>query len=532
MHCASASWGCRRPRDHESSPGGVSSGVDLGTAASEDAGRTEPPDQTLRRVMHGDQPRAPPQPTPPLCVDIDGTLVYGDLLLESIVGLLKHRPWTVVLLPFWLLHGKAAFKRRIAERVEIDVSTLPLNEPLCTYLREQKTGGRSIGLFTAADEKLALAVARRVGVFDVVCASDGTTNLVGARKLEAIRGTFGDNFVYVGNHIADESIWAQSRGTIIASRAQRAHGGLCKTVAVERTFVPDPVGLGAWLKALRVHQWAKNLVMFIPAALAAPLLSGPTTAQLLLGFLVFNFIASATYVANDILDLEADRRHHSKRFRPLAAGTIPLLGGLLAVMLLVVVAALLVTLLPSTFMLVAVIYLGTNAAYSFAIKRVALVDTLCLAFLFALRVLAGSMLLAQPAPQWLLLFSMFFFFSLAMVKRYTELLAAANSGSANIEGRGYRTADLPLVLSAGISSAIASMVVFLIYLGGPDVNKRVFVTPEWLWLSATAVAYWLLRIWLLAVRDEMHEDPVLFALRDWVSLLVGGIVALALLLAW
>jgi 4-hydroxybenzoate polyprenyltransferase len=294
----------------------------------------------------------------------------------------------------------------------------------------------------------------------------------------------------------------------------------------------SPTGLTTWLRAIRAHQWVKNLLIFVPAILAAPVVPFTVWPQLGLGFSVLGCFASAAYLLNDLVDLKADRTHRSKRLRPLAAGLITPRSCVLIGLTLAGAGAGLLLLMPAAFAVVALLYLTTTVLYSLALKRVAILDALCLGFLFTVRIYSGTVLLGGPTPYWLFAFSMFFFVSLALVKRYTEIYVAVRTGRDRLSGRAYRAADLSLVQIAGIGSAISAVVVFLIYLGDQQFNRKIFGAPYWLTLTCTALAFWLLHMWVLAGRDEMHDDPILFALRDKTSLSVAVVVLISLALAW
>ena len=294
-----------------------------------------------------------------------------------------------------------------------------------------------------------------------------------------------------------------------------------------------PVGrLRRWIAALRLHQWAKNLLLLVPLLLAGP--SGNLASYLMVavGFFVFCALASAGYVINDLVDLEADRQHRTKRHRPFAAGLLPVGHGVAAVLALLVVATGCGIMLPPGFQLTAAVYFGGTLAYSLGLKRVPMLDVLVLAGLFSVRILAGAVLLPLPVSLWLLTFSMFLFLSLALVKRYTELADAEGQGAATIASRGYRVEELLLLLVIGGSSAIASTVIFVVYLINEQFPSGVYRAPHWLWLIFPVLLFWLLRIWRLAVCGRMHDDPVMFALRDPSSLALGVVVLALLGLAW
>jgi 4-hydroxybenzoate polyprenyltransferase len=288
----------------------------------------------------------------------------------------------------------------------------------------------------------------------------------------------------------------------------------------------------AWLRALRPHQWAKNLLVFVPVLLAGPLGGRGDFARAVLGFSVLSLLSAAGYVVNDLLDVEVDRQHRTKRLRPFAAGELAVAEGALGAALLVLAAAGLTVLTPPAFRPAAAVYLAGTLAYSLALKREPLLDVLALAGLFTVRVLAGAALLPVPLSFWLLTFSMFLFLSLALVKRYAELAGLARTGATDVvPGRGYGVPELPLLLATGVASGVAATTIFVVYLVEERFPSGLYARPGWLWLVFPVLAYWLLRVWRLAVYGRMSEDPVLFALKDRCSLALGAAVLGLVLLA-
>jgi len=468
----------------------------------------------------------------PIAVDLDGTLLKVDTLHEGVVHLLTRRPWMIFVLILWMFRGKAAFKQLVTNHAQIDVHGAPVNSELLEYLEAQKRAGRRLGLFSAADQSIVSGFAERFNIFDVAVGSDGRTNLSGKAKLCLIQEHLGPDFVYAGDAPVDLPIWRSASGAILVGRSPRMRARVARETPIEREFLSRERFLKSWLRMIRSHQWAKNLLVFIPGGLALPTLDGERVALILLTFAALSAVASATYIINDLVDLAADRAHRSKKSRPLASGAVPLSHAVATVLLLSLVTVGVAILLPTPSRVVLLTYVTTTLAYSFGIKRIPMLDVLCLGFLFTLRIAAGAVLLGNGTPYWLFAFSMFFFTSLAFVKRYTELLAAAGENRRHIAGRGYQVEDLPIVLAAGLGTALCSLVVFLIYLGDQHFNRELFSQPMWLGLAGGVLAYWLLRIWLLSVRDRMHDDPVLFALKDRASLLMGLVVGIALLAAW
>jgi 4-hydroxybenzoate polyprenyltransferase len=466
---------------------------------------------------------------PPIAVDMDFTLLSCDSLHECLLALLLRRPWALFPLILALFRGKAAFKRYVTAHALLGRDA-PINAPLLAYLNSERSRGRRLGLFSAADQVVVDAFAARMGIFEVALGSDGRRNLRGHEKLAAIRQHFGPYFAYAGDADADLPIWRGSHGAILVGRTARLRAKLGPDIEVEREFASPRLSLNTWLRALRVHQWAKNALVFVPAILSLPILTAGQALNFVIAFAALSLVASATYLINDLVDLAADRAHRSKRHRPLASGAIPIAHAAVAILLIFALAAGLMSALPAATLPPVMFYLATTLAYSFRVKRVPVLDVLCLGLLFTLRIQAGTTLTVAQAPYWLFAFSMFFFTSLALVKRYTELRSAPEGEA--LPGRGYMKADLAFVLGAGLSSGMASLLVFLIYLGDQHFNRALFRQSQWLGLAGMVLAYWLLRVWLLATRDQMHDDPVLFALRDRASIAMAGLIGVALLLAW
>ena len=482
-------------------------------------------------MLGDDEQRGAQVADPAIAVDLDNSLLHVDTLHEGIVQLLSRKPWMIVILLFKLFSGKAAFKRFVHEQAPIEVSALPVRAEFLDYLHEQKARGRRIGLFSAARQEIVDGCSDRFGIFDVAVGTTSDVNLAGRSKLARIQEHFGQDFVYAGDSAADLAIWRESKGAIYLGRSKILKARVARVAQVERDMTIGHPGLKTWIRALRVHQWPKNLLVFIPAMLSIPVLTPVDLLDTVLAFVALCVIASATYIINDLADVAADRLHASKKSRPFASGAIPLRDGIVVALGLTVLAVGLTSLLPLQSAVTLAVYAVVSLTYSFQLKRIAILDVLCLGFLFTVRLAAGAALLENNAPYWLYAFSMFFFTSLAFVKRYTEL-ASANGKSKKIPGRGYQAEDLPLVLSAGLGAALCSIVVFLIYLGDRQFDEQIFKNPIWLGLSVAALAYWLLRTWLLTLRGQMHDDPVVFALKDRASYVLGLVVGLSLLLAW
>lgn len=467
----------------------------------------------------------------PLFVDLDGTLVKSDTLVDSLLVLIRLQPLQVFKLPVQLIHGKAAFKAFVTESISLDIEHLPYNRPLLEFLKQEYMRGRAIFLATGADVMLARRVASHLGIFKDVLGSDGDINLTGNKKLAGIRNRIGDGeFDYIGNAMPDLPVLALAKEPMVANPSLPLRTILrSRGIEPSRKFIDKKGVLASLLSALRPHQWAKNLLIFVPLLLAhSGLMSRADTA--LLAFCCFSLAASATYIVNDLLDVEADRRHHRKRRRPFAAGDLSALTGLCTVTVFIVVALCAGRSLPSLFFAWLLLYLFSTLAYSLYLKRIAIVDVLVLSGLYTLRLQAGSAATHTPISHWLAGFAVFLFLSLAIVKRFAELENLRASGTPPKSGRGYLLADIEQIRSFGTASAYASVVIFAIYISGPDVAV-LYHKPFLLWLIVPLMILWLSRVWLLASRGELDEDPVVFALSDRMSLLIGAAVAAIALLS-
>jgi 4-hydroxybenzoate polyprenyltransferase len=472
-------------------------------------------------------------PLLPLCVDLDGTLVRTDTLIESLLLLVKRNPLYLFAALRWLLGGKARFKAEVARRVSLNVATLPYQEDFLVFLREQKRLGRRLALVTAADRCIAESIAAHVGLFDEVFSSDGAAglNLSGARKAELLTQRFGPRgFAYAGNAEVDRRVWSEAGGVILVNAPESLRRRVAREHPVEAVFASPAPTLRTWLRALRIHQWAKNTLLFIPF-LAAHQWGQPAQWLVLAeAFLAFGCCASGVYILNDLLDLEADRHHARKRQRPFAAGALPLTHGAAMLALLLGAGLGMAALVGPAFLGMLLLYCALTFGYSFWFKRVEIVDVIVLASLYTIRLVAGGSAVAVPLSAWLLAFAMFMFLSLALVKRFTELLGLKKLNQTTPRGRGYAVSDLEPIASMGAASGYLSVLVLALYINSPEV-VRLYHRPAALWALCPLVFYWVSRIWLLAHRDELHEDPIVFALEDRRSYLLGIIGTLILLIA-
>ena len=465
----------------------------------------------------------------PLAVDLDGTLILTDTLHESAIRALRSHPLSALRIPAWLAQGKAHLKAKLASLTEFDAASLPYNQPLIDWLTVQRQQGRRLILCTASDKSMADAVAAHLGLFDEVMASDGRHNLSARNKAAALESRFGhEGFDYAGNSQDDVHVWKVARHAIVVNASASVEQQARASAEVERVFTPPASSSAQLPRVLRLHQWMKNLLLFIAPLAAHQIPDADAGMSMLLAFLSFSLCASAVYVANDLFDLDSDRHHPRKRFRPFASGAVPVAKGVILVPLLLVNAFLFALPVGPLFTGWLLFYFLLTCAYSWGLKRLMLIDCLVLAMLYTVRIIAGAGAAGIPLSFWLLAFAVFLFLSLAFVKRYAELIVQADAGKEKAHGRGYLISDAPLVQSLGITSGYASVVVLALYLNS-DAVVKLYQSPAVMWCAVPVMLFWVSWIWMKAHRGQMHDDPLLFALRDRASLLSG--LAFALVLA-
>jgi 4-hydroxybenzoate polyprenyltransferase/phosphoglycolate phosphatase-like HAD superfamily hydrolase len=461
-----------------------------------------------------------------LIVDLDGSLVSTDTLWESVVTFLKTNPLRIIPLILWLFRGKAGFKAELTSRALPDFSTLPYHQAVLEHLHRARRNGREVLLASAANRKIVEKVARHLGIFsDVdVIASEENQNLSGKRKLQAIRSRIGDrSFEYIGDSKADLPLWEAAASAVLVDPSRTL---LRKTNHLSEVKVIRPAApvrpFRAWLRAMRVPQWTKSLFLFVPPILAHRIFESEIVITLVYAFFALSLSASAIYILNDLVDLEADRVHPTKKHRPFAAGILPIPMGL-AIFPLLIGASLSIAAvaLPQAFILALGFYLVLTISYTFYLKRLPIFDVIILSGLYTLRILLGAVAVSVPVTSWLLTFSMFVFMSLALLKRYLDIRLLENEHLRAVEGRGYLGGDLDIVSSAGITSGYLSLLVLALYINSESV-KALYTQPAILWLAIPVIFYWITRMWLLAHRGNMTEDPINFAIKDPQSYLIGA----------
>ena len=465
----------------------------------------------------------------PLCVDLDGTLIRTDLLAETFLALARHHPLHLLLVPFWLMRGRAYLKRQLAMKAAIDVGLLPVDSSVLSYLEQERQRQRTICLVTASDQCLANAVAARVSLFDEVIASDGRVNLKGAHKAARLVERYGPGgFSYAGNSRADYPVWAVAKSAIAVGNPKQLRR--LQRLKLETAFPATKNRFRALIQALRIHQWVKNLLLFVPLIGAHDWGDGEAWRAACEGFVAWCLAASSVYLLNDLIDLEADRAHPRKKTRPFASGDASIWAGLGLACALAVAAALVAACHPAFAPWLAV-YAATGVIYSIGIKKLAVLDVLTLAFLYVVRIVAGGVLVNVPVTPWLIAFAAFFFLNLAMLKRFFELRQMrVHAVAAESQRRGYRLEDEQPIALFGAISGYLSILVMALYITAPDVSER-YAHPQWLWGICPLLAYWITRAWLAAFRGEMKDDPLQYAVQDAMTYPAIALLALFMILA-
>lgn len=468
----------------------------------------------------------------PLCVDLDGTLLRTDVLWESVIALVRHKPWLLPLLPLWTLRGKANLKRQLASHVRLNPASLPYRADVLDMLRAEHSAGRELILTTATDAGPAHEIAEHLGIFSGVCASDGVTNLSGQKKLRAILLKVGKRgFDYIGDARVDLPIWRAANGAILVDPSSRVLSEAQRDARVSRVLRGKSTLLPNMLRALRPHQWVKNSLLFTPLLLSHKIVVLATLQNAALAFAAFCLAASSVYITNDLLDLEADREHPRKRNRPFASGALPINIGVLMVPLLLGLSfTLSLFLLPRVFTIGLAAYVALSTTYSLYIKQQVLLDVFVLAGLYTLRVLAGGLATGITISPWLAAFSMFFFTSLAFLKRYSELLLLRDHQQHQFHRRDYAASDMDLLRSVGSASGFVSVLVLALYINSAEVLE-LYGRPEILWLVVPLFLYWVSRLWLFGHRGKVQDDPIVFAIKDPASYVIAALVAVTMLIA-
>lgn len=467
----------------------------------------------------------------PLVVDLDGTLIKTDLLLEGFYAMIKDKPFLFFRALPWLLRGKAYFKNQLARRVNIKAKSLPYNADFLEYLRNELPQGRKIILATASVKEFAVSVSSHLGIFSDVLSSENTINLSGKKKLKLLIEKYGEKgFDYAGNSGPDLHIFPHARNTILVNPTPGVLKAAEKNSNIKQVFNSGNGSLLAYFRAARVYQWVKNLLLFVPLTTSHSWNNESAIINVILGFISFSLCSSAGYLFNDLLDLNADRNHPRKKLRPFASGTISIWNGSALMITLQVIGLSIAAALNWKFFALLALYSLINLAYTLNLKTYVLIDVLVLAGLYTLRIISGAVLANVPLSFWLFAFSIFIFFSLALIKRCSELITLLKANREEASGKDYNVSDIGYLREMGIASGYLAIVIVAFYINSPNVST-LYKRPEMLWMICPALFYWISRLWLKTGRGAMTDDPIIFSIKDRGSRIVLEAILLIILLA-
>lgn len=466
---------------------------------------------------------------PVVICDLDDTLVRTDLLFESVLKLIRTKPWLLAKLPGWLLHGKAYTKTAIAQQINLDPALLPYREDVLRLVKARRQAGSKTILLSASNQNLVTSISDHCQCFDEAKGSSDTVNMKGKNKLTWIESERLGEFEYIGDSSADLPIWQRSAQAVLVNPTRSIKDKVRSFGKPTEIISDQPNTIQLILKQLRTHQWIKNILITVPLVSAHKITELDVLLRTVIGMISFSLIASMVYVLNDMLDVENDRRHPTKKERPFASGRLPIKTGFFLAPVLGVCSFAVASYLGAAFSSVIALYFLTNILYSIRLKEEIMLDVVTLASFYTMRLMAGSAATDIAISQWLLSFSTFFFLGLAMVKRYTELLRIVGKNQKALHGRGYMGEDRMPVLMMGISCSMISILILALFFASPDVQV-LYNNPGRLWMTAPILLFWTGRIWLLTHRGQVDDDPVVFAVKDRVSLAV--MVYIGLVIAW
>lgn len=469
---------------------------------------------------------------PPLCVDLDGTLSKSDTLWDSIILLFSVSPILVVKLFFFVFSGKAAFKSAVARTINWENFSFVWDAEVVEFLHAESLKGRRIILATGAHAIIAAKVLERFSFFSDFLASSDNKNLTGKEKAAALVDRFGPkNFDYLGNDMVDVAVWRCSRKALLANcdrsvfRKLKSEGISFETVSQKKD------GKLSFLRALRPHQWVKNFLVFTPLFAAHMFTEQMAWLYAIMMFSAYCLTASSFYLFNDIMDVHADRKHPVKHKRPFANGEISPTSGFLSFAILLFMGIFAAHMIPDQGALISLMcYIILNASYTLYIKSLVLLDVVVLGLLYTVRIISGGLAVGATPSSWLLAFSAFLFLSLGLVKRYSELTIKQEAGEEKVAGRGYFSSDSLFVFVFGLASGLMAVLVLALYVNSSSAYI-LYSRPVLTWAVVPAVLFWISRIWLIAWRQHMNHDPVVFAVKDLATYCTVAFIAVFFFMA-
>lgn len=469
--------------------------------------------------------------TLPLVVDLDGTLICTDILFESALLFLKNNPLNFFTMIIWLFKGRAYLKERLTHRINIDIDTLPFNQDLLSYIENEKSKGRTIFLATASNQLIAQKICDKLSLFDGLMGSNTEVNLKGKVKASALNKKFPSGFSYAGDSYSDLAIWNSAKEIILVNCSCSVAKKAYKTGKVTEHF-PRPSQWRATLKGARLHQWSKNTLVFLPLILTGHFTQVSAITATALSFLALCLVASSTYFFNDLMDLNDDRKHWSKKSRPLASGTLNPQLAIMSALLALTTGFIVAFIVSIKIVLLIGLYIAISLSYSLKLKQTPLLDTFIIAFLFSLRIIIGVIAAQADFSPWLIVLAMFFFNSLSLCKRYTELKRATQTSKETSKVRGYLISDLPLIMATGVATGFGAVLIMVLYLINDAFLQTFYGNTTWLWGFPVTLHLFLCRIWLICHRGLLDDDPVIYTLKDPLSLVLLLFALVCFTMAW
>jgi 4-hydroxybenzoate polyprenyltransferase len=473
-----------------------------------------------------------PEILPPLCVDLDGTLSRSDTLMDAIVLLFSRSPILIIQVFLSIFSGKAAFKGAVAKAIDWQHFRFCWNESVMQYIKQESAKGREVILATGAHAAIAEQVVEKFPCFSGFVATSADENLTGKRKAAALVQRFGSkSFDYIGNDKVDIPVWRAARKAVLVNCDKSIYQQLERESIDYEVLLEKEGALASLLRALRPHQWVKNILVFFPLCAAHMFVDAVAWGNALLMFVAYCLTASSFYVFNDMMDIHADREHPKKYERPFASGALSPLFGIFYFLVLLASGLAAASVIPGQGALLSLLcYIVLNASYTIWIKSSVLLDVIVLGLLYMIRIISGGLAVGATPSSWLLAFSAFLFLSLGLVKRYSELVLKQDSGIEKVAGRGYKPSDSTFVFMLGLTNGLLATLVLAFYVNS-DSAFQLYTNPYLTWAVVPAVLYWVSRIWLIAWRREMNHDPVVFAVKDMPTYLTAAFVAVFFFLA-
>lgn len=454
----------------------------------------------------------------PLYVDLEGGLLRTSLLLETLLAAIRHRPHIILALPFWALRGREHLQARLSAIARPSAVNMPCHDRLLEQLKAQHAEGRKVVLVTR-DPQFAMDFAGHTGLPDSTLVIDAATAASGTARARLIATEARGEFAYAGRLARDLPVWDAARSGILVAAEPAVEAQARKSADIEQEITRRPVTARSYLKATRIYQWLKNVLIFVPMLTSHLWLDADAWANAINALVAFSLCASSIYILNDLFDLASDRSHPRKRNRPFASGAIPIAHGLMLAPVLLVAGLVAAALGGAGLLTVTAAYVVITTLYSLFLKTFVLADVITLAGLYTIRVIAGAIAIGVDVSFWLLAFSMSLFVSLALIKRCAELMVLGSLNRSKSSGRDYRVEDRPVLQSMGVASGFSAVLVLALFINDPD-TIAAYAHPQLLWLVCCTMLYWITRMWIKTARGEMHDDPLLYAARDWNSLAV------------